>query len=244
MPVSFSGTAPTVLTIKPINTANTEYFPVRFGLVENAKYGPIGQGGWQIVDRPKMVAATQWFDRSPYSLDFQGVLDNSITLPGGIMSSVEDDCVQIESWADKIDNELQPPILSISGPVPGQQRLWVMHRFDFLDAIRDPQAGFRIQQIVNLTLYEYSPATGNALSEYSFSPAQTAANAVNNTTYTGTQQFLLYTIKDGDTLDSICSAWYGKSTDSLKYDIKTFNGIRDEASMLLMSGQVIKLPRE
>lgn len=245
MPASFLHSAPTIITLTPLaQDNNSTYYPVRMGLIDNAEYSLVGQGGWQIVDRPKMNAATQWFDRSPYQLKFSAILDKSITSStptDAPVISVEDDCSQLESWMDKIDGAYEPPILAISGPVPGVQRIYVVYALSFTDAIRDPQAGYRTQQTVEITLYEYSPPLGNALASYSYSPTQQWAEQQNTSDVTGTQQFLLYTIHDGDTLIGISNKYYGGK--NYVAEIKTLNNIRDDASISVMAGQIIKLPR-
>lgn len=64
------------ITITPAGAyKNANYTPVIVKLFEHASYGPSGSGGWQVVDRPKSTAATQWFDRSPFQLVFEGILD-------------------------------------------------------------------------------------------------------------------------------------------------------------------------
>jgi LysM repeat protein len=250
MPASFAHSAPTIVTISPvaIPATNAKYSPISLGLLGSAEYGIIGQGGWQIIDRPKMVAATQWFDRSPYSLKFSAIIDHSITAPvtpgAPILStstSVENDCEQLELWLEKVDATYSPPVLSITGPVPGIKRLYVLYGLSFRDALRDQEAGYRIQQTVDITLYEYSPPLGNTLNQYSYAPSQTFAEQQNSSDITGTQQFIIYTVKDGDTLTSISNNFYGNP--SMTQQIKTFNGIRDDSVLSIMSGQVLKMPR-
>ena len=61
---------PTLLTITPL-AASTIYSPITVGLIEDSTYGPVsGSGGWQVIDRPKTFAATQWYDRAPFQLEF------------------------------------------------------------------------------------------------------------------------------------------------------------------------------
>jgi LysM repeat protein len=245
MPASFSHSAPTIVTLTPLaQDNNAKYYPVSMGLIDNADYGLVGQGGWQVVDRPKMNAATQWFDRSPYQLKFSAILDKQLTssnLGNYVPISIEDDCSQLESWMDKVDNAYEPPILAISGPVPGIQRVYVVYAMSFTEAVRDSAAGFRTQQKIDITLYEYSPPLGGSLVSYSSSPTQQFVEQQNASEKAGTQQFLLYTIKEGDTLIAISNYYYAGANYVAK--IKTLNNIRDDSSIGVMAGQVIKLPR-
>jgi hypothetical protein len=70
-----------LITLSPdtYSNAQSNYYPIVAGLTEQTSYGPITSGGWQTVDRPKQVAATQWFDRAPYKMEIEIILDNTVT---------------------------------------------------------------------------------------------------------------------------------------------------------------------
>jgi hypothetical protein len=76
MPDTYGNTARGV-TANPVTGSG--YYNVVAGLIDHSSYGPIGSGGWQVVDRPKRVSATQWFDRAPYKIDITILLDKSVT---------------------------------------------------------------------------------------------------------------------------------------------------------------------
>ena len=159
-------------------SAGTGFYNITMGLVDNALYGPITSGGWQVVDRPKQVSATQWMDRAPYKLEFTGILDSSVTAPTGSSSTVETDCAQLELWMEPLKGLLEPPSIKVDGPLPGTSRTWVLFAIEFQDAIRDFTTGLRIQQQVKITLYEYNPplATATHISNYSPADAWTQNN--------------------------------------------------------------------
>jgi len=71
----------TLVTLTPITGPTTgSYSPVVMSLIDHGSFSPSSSsGGWQVVDRPKSAAATQWFDRSPWQLKFDAYLDKSIT---------------------------------------------------------------------------------------------------------------------------------------------------------------------
>jgi hypothetical protein len=265
-----NGVADRLITMTPVisNVASSPqtadlYYAVKCGLVGDSTYGPQSSGGWQIVDRPKSVAATQWFDRSPYSLSFTGILQQNLdSAPGedasvlGVNMSVESWIQQMESWVDRVvgSTQMQPPVLTISGPVPGIERLWVVYSITWKNALRHPQAGYRYQQEFDIVLYEYTSPLNNTLSQYNAnSPAatfltQSSSTAAENA---GTQQYALYTIKKGDTLESIVSKLYNNSQNPTAQTISkvgtillAINGIRDETLIPGMTGRVIKLPRD
>ena len=263
MPVSQN----TVVTLTPVNLSSLNstggsYSSVTLMLLGDATFGLIGSGGWQVVDRPKQVAATQWFDRSPYQLQFDGLLDGDygseyisgalyefygspywtngyhVNINGdgmgmfggaiaktystsgdylfGSSNSVEPDCAQLRHWLDPVPGTYQPPVLSITGPVDGTDRKWVMSNIEFDEALRDTNTGNRFQQKVKVTLYEYNPSISTQVGYYNLTPAQIyALNATSSnngsTTPTGVSS-KKYVIVKGDTFAKILAKLYPHST--------------------------------
>src|ERR1022692_13323 len=116
----------TLINLLPIYPAGAE--GIAFNLIDNGKYYQAtgGTGGWQIVDRPKRPAATQWYDRSPWELDMTLMLDSE-TIYGRAGQSIEGWCQLLETWMDAVPGTLLPPVLALSGPIPGQQRQWCVY---------------------------------------------------------------------------------------------------------------------
>lgn len=241
---------PVLLSMSPVGYANTsgQYAPMTFGLIGDAGYQPAGPGGWQIVDRPKSVAATQWMDRSPYQLQFNAYISRQI--PGsppseGPADSIESECIRLESWLDKVSGTVEPPVFSVTGPIPGVQRLWVISGLSFAEAIRHPRAGYRVQQTVNITLFEYIPPLDNKLTAYGSSP--TSSFVALNTGFfnegIGVQQYYLHTVTQAEAdggLYLINRNMYGGGANYIAA-IKALNNLRDDSS--LYYGMVIKMPR-
>jgi len=229
------------------------YFNITAGLVDHSSYGPISSGGWQTVDRPKQVAATQWFDQPPYKLDLTILLDKSVTNPtanqGNIASKthpnaipnqnvdVEDYCNQLELWLEADSDLLRPPSLMINGPVPGTLRNWIVYSLEMTDAVRDFETGLRIQQLVKLTLYEFIPPVATINHTPNFSPAKAWVKN-NNTTATTIKK--LYTIQAGDNIQSIVTKTGGDNNSAAK--ILDANGLRDPSLIQYMLGEVIIIP--
>lgn len=234
-----SSSAPTLITLTPNISV---YNPVTMSLIDQSTYGPISSGGWQVVDRPKTVAATQWSDRSPFQLVMTCMLDHTATGNTNEIF-VEQDCAQLESWMDAAPNSTtyEPTTFSIVGPVPGSTssiipRTWLLFALEFDDAIRDFSTGYRTQQQIKLTCYEYNSPLANAVNSINYSAAA-VFNKTQNATVRGTS---LYVIKEGDTLSGIADA--NNSGVSYVNQIKTLNNIRDEATLKYMVGQTIILP--
>ena len=156
----------TQVKLTPQGAAAPQYFAVIGNLIGDSQLSQVsGSGGWQIVDRPKNVAATQWYDRSPFQIQMTLLFDNS-NLPHGKTAS--DMYQQLISWVDPIPNTYQPPVFTISGPVPGtststKRRFWYLYSFQLEAAVRDGQTGKIVQQGVQITCYEFnSPIPGVA----------------------------------------------------------------------------------
>lgn len=225
-----------LVTLTPVSPAGNAGITFSLDGDSTYKQASSGSGGWQIVDRPRQVAALQWYDRSPRSLEAKLII-SSKTIYGTEDASIEPQCAQFETWLDKVPGTQLPPILAITGPVPGIQYVWVVFDFTFGTAIRDRQAGFRVQQNLDVTLYEYNAplqgfgVLGNPSPVIAW--IQTAIGDGSESSY------LLYTVKSGDTLATIAANFYG---DQAKWiEIGSLNNIRDPDN--IFPGQQIKLPQ-
>jgi len=195
---SLTKSSPTLVNFYPLSSDTTKYTQVTAALLGDATYGPIaGSGGWQVVDRPKRQAATQWYDRSPFQLTMSLLIDDTFVGSG----ATETMCQQLESWLE-VDSSnpsnYQPITFILNGPLPGLlapnnagAREWFMFSLEFQEAIRS-MPNNRIQQKIQITCYEYSSAIpgGNSYANAS-SPASAAASFLSSpagVTYLGAQQ--------------------------------------------------------
>jgi LysM domain len=189
------------------NGAPGQYRPVLLGIAGDPPITMVsGSGGWQVVDRPKLIAATQWFDRSPYQIVITAYIDPSVT---GANTLPDNDVAQIMSWMDApsvTSSVIQPPTLTLSGPLTAaNQFTWVLYDVEFDEAIRSfttsteigAISGWLMSQKVVLTLYEYNPPFPST--DVKKSPAATATKASSS----GATK--TYVIKKGDTLAGIAS---------------------------------------
>lgn len=243
-------TAPKVVKIKPQNIPGSRALFV--GLAGDATYTPSGgSGGWQIVDRPKRVAATQWFDRSIWTLTVPAIISSEISTTHGTMHipsdsrlrqgstdaeniSVETECLLLEKWMDRVQGSLEPPVFSLVGPLPGVHHYWVLSSLEFDEALRDPVAGFRYQQNVKLGFYEYQPPFGSKFKNVN----QGHVEKYKYNTENGTQTIKMYQIGNGDTLRRIANRFHLGSDGVRK--LQTLNGIRDPKNIIV--GQTIMIP--
>ena len=222
-----------------IEAVNPPGGTVWFALQGDSTYEAVssGSGGIQIVDRPRLKAATQWYDRSPMSLTLPVLID-STTLFGNAspMESIEGWCQQVDSWLSPAPGLLNLYILSVAGPLPSEaiEKQWMLYSLSEEKAIRDPQAGFRVQQEMKLVLYEYVPPLVSISN--SPSPAQTAQQ--NLLAATSAASYTLYTVKSGDTLQSIAANLTGNASNYTV--IMSLNNIRDPGS--IYPGQVLSIP--
>ena len=239
----------TLVTLTPIIGAGQPYGPttgnavgstsgITFALMGDATYAPAtgGQGGWQVVDRPREVAGMQWFDRSPMQLTLPLLMDSAIINgPAGEGSPIEFTCQLLDSWQDKVPGTNMPPVFTLTGPVAGIQRQWCIFTVSFGKAIRNYPGGFRTQQFVDLTLYEYNSVLQQTLN--SPSPAAQAAflQAQQNN---GANGYFIYQVVQGDTLETIAARLLGNYSAWLA--IAQLNNIRDPSN--LIPGQQLLMP--
>ena len=254
----------TVVTITPSSDSSGLTQSVRVGLIGDSTYSPAGGGsGWQVVDRPKRVGATQWFDRPPWSLAFEGMITDEITHRGRqkkkvhyksvdgpqtaleqvsaseIDLSIETICHRLETWMSPVPGTLEPPLFTISGPLPGIHHTWVLYSMDFGEALRNQQTGARFQQKVKFTFYEYAPPYGALYQTNVYSPTDTFyySTEINS----GSAALQIYTITKGDTLSRIAAKFnLGSPTSPAVLKFLQINNIRDPRS--LVPGQTVILP--
>jgi hypothetical protein len=137
-----------------------------------------GAGGWQIVDRARQKAATEWLDYSPLAMTIKAMLNGET--PGRGPLSVEPQITVLESYEMPVAGSTppQPTTIQVSGPVPHNEIVWVCSKLDFdggdAGAIRDPSTGQRTQQSFSIELTEYSPSI---IVASALSPAEQAAEA-------------------------------------------------------------------
>ncbi len=204
-----------------------------------------GGGGWQVVDRARQKAATEWLDYYPWVMTCTCLLD--LAVQGGTSVSLD----SIEGWISALESfEMPvpgsqpplPPILTLTGPVPHTDLFWVCSKLDFAGGdtgqIRNA-AGERTQQGFTIQFTEYSPST--AIFSTVASPAQIAAQntgtAAGQTTLTGAAT---YTVIAGDTLQSIAVSQLGNV--ALWTQIALVNNL--SASAILTPGQQLIMPTQ
>lgn len=258
--------APTSVTIVQTIPAGHH---VTFELIDAATYQRDSGGGWQVIDRPRRQASTEWVDYGPLTMTLPLMIDGTAGLgtvveqatigagrrsPGfgseqavsaivaAPWASVEATITYVEGWEKPAG--VEPPKLQVvSGPVAHRDLTWVIKSLTWPgDVIRDPQSGERVQQKVTVTLLEYVPPTVAILSA---SPAA-AAQQRQATTTVATAAGKAPVKPSGRT-------YTVKAGDTLsaiavrffgnyrrETDIAALNGIRDMNRITV--GQVLKLP--
>jgi hypothetical protein len=193
-----------------------------------------GSGGLQVIDRPRLVAATQWYDRSPFQLTLNFILDTTITSATPI-----DDMEQMETWLEAATTSgtiIQPPYLTITGPTPGTSYRWMLSTLTEKSRLYTP-AGGQLQVIGVAVLYEFNPPYPYA----STSPAKTAQNTSTTKTHKS------YTIKAGDTILKIAASQMGKASTANELAIraanpKTIGTTKITTNLTPLAGTIIAIP--
>jgi hypothetical protein len=193
-----------------------------------------GSGGLQAIDRPRQVAATQWFDRSPWQLTLNFVMDTTITSPTPIS-----DLEQMMTWLQAPATSgqiIQPPYLTITGPTPGTQFAWMLSTLKEKSRLYTP-AGDQLQVMGTAVLYEFNPP-------YPYKATSPAKNQQNTTTNKTPKS---YTIKAGDTIMRIAASQMGKASTANEVALRNANpavlGLQKITTNLTPSaGIIIRIP--
>lgn len=198
-------------------------------------------GGWNPVARPRRTALSEWQGQDPVTMAVPIMLDGLAT-----DRSVEPECSILFGWLRVVNGPAQPQVLRVDGHVPLTGQLWVVSGLEWGETLRSG-SGYRIRQEVTVTLMEYVPS-GVVVQAVS-SPAAAAAQRVTAITSTATTSSSstaaastpaagTYTVKKGDTIQTIAQKQLGNS--SKWTQIADMNGIRDARSIKV--GRVLKLP--
>jgi hypothetical protein len=193
-----------------------------------------GSGGLQVIDRPRQTAATQWYDRSPFQLTLNFILDTTITSATPI-----DDMEQMQTWLESAANSgtiIQPPYLTITGPTPGTARRWMLSTLTEKSRLYTP-AGDQLQVIGVAVLYEFNPPYPYS----STSPAKTAQQNSQGKSHK------TYIIKAGDTILKIAASQMGKASTVNEQAIKDANPkiigtTKITTNLTPLAGRIIAIP--
>lgn len=171
-----------------------------------------GYGGWEVVDRPHRIGATQWKGRDPFRMDIPILFDG-----WAAGQSVDHEIHVLEMMAGLGGS--RPPIISISGDVPRTDLDWVIESLDWGDVAISSNNG-RLRQDFTVHLLQYLHDV-------------TITETVSRPGVPST-----YRTKQGDTLQKIAIKYYGN--ESFWRDIAVANDIRDPSTV--PPGTVLTLP--
>jgi hypothetical protein len=193
-----------------------------------------GSGGQQVIDRPRRVAATQWYDRSPFQLTLNFIMDATVTSNTPIS-----DMEQMQTWLDAATTSgtiIQPPYLTLTGPTPGTNRSWVLSTLTEKSRLYTP-AGGQLQVVGTAVLYEFQPPY----------PYGSTSPAKNQQQTTNTKSHKTYIIKPGDTILKIAASQMGKASTVNEEAIRSansalFGNIKITTNLGPFAGMVISIP--
>lgn len=186
-----------------------------------------GYGGWSIVDRPQRKSLTNWDGHKPFGMSLD-LYFSEIKTDG----SVEPQISHLEKMA-QVDNDLnpnRPPVIRVHGdaiPAVAKNLPWVIQNIDWGVTRRSLSRGHRTQQQMTVTLLEH--VAGGLVDERNVTPGSG-----------GQPKYRTYTIKNGDTLQSIAKKLLGKA--SRWQEIAKINKIHDPRHLKV--GRKIRVPRK
>jgi hypothetical protein len=186
-----------------------------------------GYGGWSVVQRPQRKSLTNWEGHAPFQMELDLFLSEVFK-----DKSVEDGIRKLERMA-VVDTSLdpnRPPVVRVHGdslPSVAKDLGWVIQDLAWGKTIRSVDHGHRIQQQVTLSLLEH--ISGGLVKESGIKPGG------------GLQpQYRTYTIKKGDTLQSIAKKLLGK--EKRWQEIARLNNLHNPRN--LPTGKKIRVPRK
>lgn len=184
-----------------------------------------GYGGWTQVPRPRRKALTQWDGAAPYEVTFSVLFDGIFDGSG----SVESDIAKLERLARSPAAGVAPPVVAVDAGIPHADRSWVIEDLQW-----DPNPvynakGDRIRHECTIVLLEH---VGGGVGSKAQDRARAATRAPSTT------PGATYTVRAGDTLQSIAAAQLGDA--SRWAELADINLIRDPRN--IAAGQLLRLP--
>jgi len=181
-----------------------------------------GTGGWSVVDRPKNKAMTRWEGVTPFKLALPLMVDGFVDDQpiGGLVNG-------LLSLGRSNDPRVEPPKLSVSGPIPVLDvvSVWVAESVVLGAAIYNDQ-GELVRQPVTLNLLEFVP-----IDTLQITPGAPGGGGGGKK-----KGKKIYKVKKGDTLKKIAA-----KTDVKVATLRERNEIRDP-NKLLKPGRKVVIP--
>ena len=197
-----------------------------------------GFGGWEKINRPKRSELVEWGSRPLLEMEIPIMLDKFAQKQGDIERAVR----RLERMARPASDFVDPPIVTVSGPVPHQDISWVINGFRWGPPYFR-ENGKRSRQPLEILLLEYS--RGDNLIR---SPAKNARESIDTPTSSDTARRRrkrkargrsVYVVKRGDTLWVIAGRLLG---DSNRWrEIAEINNIRNPRTLQI--GTKLQIPR-
>jgi len=186
-------------------------------------------GTWNEVPRPHRRSITTFAGwpalKRTIGVFFNG--HNKLQADGSWGQSVEPDIQTFEAICGEAGPSHEPCPIELTGAIDYSGASWVCVGIDWGDRIVNVKTGERERQHAVIHLMEYT------------TQATTTGNAVTKT-QTASAKFTRYTVRKGDTLQSIAHRFLG---DAKKWTlIAAANKIRDPKS--IKPGQTLRIPKE
>jgi len=219
-----------------------------------------GQNGWQFTARPRREAMTEFMGYDPYTLIVPVIFGDGIDITADIDPMIE---VLRGLGRNLVGPRIEPAVLKIECPaVPFTWLKWTLNDMT-LSTEYKKRNGSRYYAALNLTFFEYVPTdlvatkSAQSVAQKTVTAAKTKAASSQVTTAAGSSAVgsaqgaigtipvvnwpssATYTVKKGDTLETIAQKKLGSAT--MWTQIAALNGnIRDPKSIKV--GQTLRLP--
>lgn len=142
------------MTVQPVVTLRRlrPWHSITIPLADGTPVTTGGNGGWELVGRPKRTALTDWIGHEPLRQVIPCVFDGHQTA-----RSVEPDLMRLGVLYVRQPDRDRPSVVKIAGPL-GSPLDWVIESIEWGDAIRRSADGQRTRQFFTLNMLQYVAA--------------------------------------------------------------------------------------
>jgi LysM repeat protein len=183
-----------------------------------------GYGTWELQKRPHRKSLTNWTGHDPFTMNLDLMIFEDINDQISIEGRIRD--LERMAMPDRANTPVRPPVVRITGEmVPHNDLPWVIQDMTWGVTLRNLSTFHRYQQQVTISLLEF--ITGSEVEQTNALPGH------------GVPKYRTYTVRRGDTLQSIAKKLLGDS--SRWKEIARLNHINDPRHLTI--GQKLRVPR-
>lgn len=179
-------------------------------------------GGWTSISRRRRVATTEWEGQDAHTMAVGIILDGYRE-----DRSVQAEWDMLRQMGQKLEGQVQPPEVRVTGALPGTSVRWVIQDVEPGDA-RLNRSGILVRQFATVQLLEYNPATVVIRKSTDAQPGVPS-------------HYTLHRARKGDTLAKLAKTYYGTASKWRTIGNAQTPRIRDPRRQIRV-GRVLRIP--